>query len=353
MARSAANLRHRVHADECASLYSPRRTAQAFSPLDGREPVTSHELSPTQATPAVPPLDRDPPRRIRLDARRLTAGGLALLAGGWWLAWFGPSPWSWYYFFPLWLGYILSVDGIVLWRTGTSLLTRNPVGFTWLFVFAVPLWWGYEAANERLGNWKYHLPDDAGPLRYVGNGSLSFSIVLPAVFETAELFRSFGPFRPARRWIRLAPSRPGLVALSAAGAALVVLALLFPRQAFPLIWVGFFLVLDPLNAIAGGKSILAQVARGRWDTVWVLFAAGLTCGLLWEGWNYWSSPKWIYHVPYVDWLRIFEMPLLGYGGYFPFALEVYATYQTMCLLAFRRPDDLLTFEEPAPARTEA
>ncbi|HRJ76342.1 MAG TPA: hypothetical protein PLX90_10100, partial [Anaerolineales bacterium] len=42
--------------------------------------------------------------------------------------------------------------------------------------------------------------------------------------------------------------------------------------------------------------------------------------------NYYSYPKWIYHVPYANWFYIFEMPLLGYGGYLPFALELYALY---------------------------
>jgi hypothetical protein len=31
-------------------------------------------------------------------------------------------------------------------------------------------------------------------------------------------------------------------------------------------------------------------------------------------------------VPYANWFHIFEMPLLGYGGYLPFALELYALY---------------------------
>jgi hypothetical protein len=46
----------------------------------------------------------------------------------------------------------------------------------------------------------------------------------------------------------------------------------------------------------------------------------------WEMWNFFSYPKWIYHVPWVSYLYIFEMPLLGYGGYLPFALELYAMY---------------------------
>jgi hypothetical protein len=40
-------------------------------------------------------------------------------------------------------------------------------------------------------------------------------------------------------------------------------------------------------------------------------------------WNYWSWPKWIYHTPGVQFLHVFEMPLLGYGGYVPFALELF------------------------------
>ncbi len=35
-------------------------------------------------------------------------------------------------------------------------------------------------------------------------------------------------------------------------------------------------------------------------------------------------PKWIYHTPGAQFLHVFEMPLLGYGGYVPFALELCA-----------------------------
>ena len=51
--------------------------------------------------------------------------------------------------------------------------------------------------------------------------------------------------------------------------------------------------------------------------------AGLLCGTLWEFWNFWATPKWVYHIPYVDFLRVFEMPLLGYAGYIPFAWSIY------------------------------
>lgn len=34
-------------------------------------------------------------------------------------------------------------------------------------------------------------------------------------------------------------------------------------------------------------------------------------------------PRWIYHIDYVEFLHVFEMPLLGYLGYIPFAWSIY------------------------------
>src|SRR5215210_2474253 len=51
-------------------------------------------------------------------------GGVTLLLVSWWLAWFGPAPFSEHVFFPLWLGYILAVDGLTARRSGTSLFSR-------------------------------------------------------------------------------------------------------------------------------------------------------------------------------------------------------------------------------------
>jgi hypothetical protein len=50
-----------------------------------------------------------------------------------------------------------------------------------------------------------------------------------------------------------------------------VASLAFPDVAFPLVWIGVFLFLDPINALTGGRSIAAQVAVGRWDTELILF----------------------------------------------------------------------------------
>jgi len=51
--------------------------------------------------------------------------------------------------------------------------------------------------------------------------------------------------------------------------------------------------------------------------------AGLICGGLWEFWNFWAYTKWLYSVPYLENLKWFEMPPLGFLGFLPFALECY------------------------------
>ncbi len=271
-------------------------------------------------------------------------GGLALIAVAWPLAWSHLQPYSSYTFFPLWLGYILTVDGLVLRRTSTSLLQRDPRRWVLLFLASVPLWWLFEGLNYSVHNWSYHLPWSPGGLEYAALASLSFSTVVPAVFETAELYRSFPAFNRPRYWIRIAPSRKGLLAIIAAGMVMSIATFLFPRQAYPLVWLGLFFILDPLNQLIGANSISSQVAHRRWDTVWVLWAAGLTCGFFWEMWNVFSMPKWTYDIPYIQGPKLFEMPLLGYGGYLPFALEIYAFYQTFHFLLFRTRDRYLRLD---------
>ena len=270
--------------------------------------------------------------------------GVILLAAAWPLAWFGPAPFSEYTFFPLWLGYILVIDGLTLRRSGTSLLVRNRSRFLFLFACSAPCWWVFEVANRFLGNWIYIQPSHLHPMAYAGLATLAFSTVMPAIFVTAELYRTFRPFAVQRNWITIAPSPAWLVGIASLGLLMVVAALVAPAIAFPFIWIGFFLLLDTVNASTGSRSIAAQVAEGRWDTVLVLFAAGLTCGLFWEMWNYWSLPKWQYDVPYAGQAKLFEMPLLGYGGYLPFALEIYAFYHAIHALVFRTPDRLLRFD---------
>ena len=70
----------------------------------------------------------------------------------------------------------------------------------------------------------------------------------------------------------------------------------------------------------------ATSARGTYERVINLLIAGFICGGLWEFWNFWARAKWIYTVPIFGDIKIFEMPVLGYFGFPPFALECFTMY---------------------------
>ena len=113
----------------------------------------------------------------------------------------------------------------------------------------------------------------------------------------------------------------------ALGALMVVVPLVIVSAwLVPLVWMGFALLLEPLNARAGRPSWLADLARGDASRLLTLLVAGGVCGVLWEFWNYWATTRWTYTVPYLGHLKVFEMPVLGYLGFPPFALECYAMY---------------------------
>ena len=78
-----------------------------------------------------------------------------------------------------------------------------------------------------------------------------------------------------------------------------------------------------MNVWRGNRSLLEHTATGDWRPLIALSVAGLACGFFWEMWNYYSYPKWVYHVPFVGVLHVFEMPLLGYLGYLVFASELH------------------------------
>ena len=80
------------------------------------------------------------------------------------------------------------------------------------------------------------------------------------------------------------------------------------------------------RSLLGNRSLTESIVHGDWRPVAALWIGVLFTGFIWEMWNFLSYPKWIYHVAWGGCCKIFEMPLLGYGGYLPFALELYAMY---------------------------
>ncbi|HKJ26691.1 MAG TPA: hypothetical protein VJ965_03550, partial [Anaerolineales bacterium] len=95
---------------------------------------------------------------------------------------------------------------------------------------------------------------------------------------------------------------------------------------FPLLWLSIYFILEPVNLWLGNRTLADSVDKRDWRPVVALWMGALVCGFFWEMWNFYSFPKWVYHVPFVDFFHVFEMPILGYGGYLPFAMELFAMF---------------------------
>ena len=234
----------------------------------------------------------------------------------------------------VWTGYVLALDGLVAGLTGRSYLVGARGEGALVALASVSGWWLFEWYNaprfwrggpDAVGLWwQYHDVEPNLFLRRVGY-DWAFATIFPALLLTASALRA-GMFARAR----VRPWRPHPRILDAAvvlGAVGVVLPLLVVSAWLaPLVWTGFVLLLEPLNYRAGRPSWLRDLGRGDASTVLSLLVAGAVCGVLWELWNYWAAARWTYTVPYLGHARVFEMPVLGYLGFLPFALECYAMY---------------------------
>ena len=246
----------------------------------------------------------------------MAAGEVLLIAGVDFVAqWFTPI---------MWTGYILLLDGFVRMRKGTSLLSTYPKEFAILCVISIGSWEIFEGYNLLLRNWRYvNLPDNIVE-RFAGY-AWAFATISPAMFVTYEVLDIILPGRDTDDKPRLPDGLfYGFVVL---GALCLVVPLVWPSTWMtPLVWMGFAFLLDPINGRLGERSFLTEFFTGRYRSMPIMFLAGLICGFFWEFWNYWAATKWHYDVPYLGDVKLFEMPVLGFLGFMPFAVESFAIY---------------------------
>ena len=252
--------------------------------------------------------------------------GFGLIIIFWTLNWTLQGPRTHWGFFPMWLGYCLAIDGLVFYRTDTSLLTRNARKYVGLFLVSAPVWWIFELLNIRTQNWTYIGLDIFTPLEYIFWTTLSFTTVIPAVFGSAEFFASFDFVKRLGRGPVIGTDKRTTLIFFVLGWFMLASMLIWPKIFFLFIWLSLYFILEPINIWLGNRSLAYWTQNGDWRPVISLWLGVLLTAFFWEMWNYYSYPKWIYHVAWGDWMHIFEMPLLGYGGYLPFALELYALY---------------------------
>ncbi|HMD89831.1 MAG TPA: hypothetical protein VKF38_11770 [Anaerolineaceae bacterium] len=269
------------------------------------------------------------PSSFAIDIRRFPFHGwigLVLIAIFWPLNWFLPGLRTNWAFFPLWLGYSLTMDGLVFVRRGSSLFQRSWKRYLELFFISMLGWWLFEVLNERVQNWSYiGISIFAQPI-YLLEATISFSTVIPAVFGASEFIASFNFIRWMKKGPIISQDRKTTLFFFSAGVAMLGLMLIWPRYFFAFMWLSVFFMLEPFNVWLGNRSLTDFTKNGDWRPIISLFLGVLMTGFFWEMWNFYSYPKWIYTVPFVNFGHIFEMPLLGYLGYLPFSLELYSLY---------------------------
>src|SRR5918997_1870857 len=248
--------------------------------MSRRESTRERPGDPGPGRPGAP--DR------RLVALQLLAG-LAVVAFGWGVSLAGIEPFRGYWFDLVWTGFILAADAVVWARAGRSLIHGGGWRLAAMFALSAPFWWAFEIANWRLENWRYVGTSIYGDQAHVVLKTISFLFVLPALAESRDLLRSF---------VR-----------------------------FPLVWLAPLAVLDAVAELRGRPSIIGLVRQGRAGPVLLLATAGLGTGILWEMWNWGAVPFWQYRIPYVGFLPVFEMRILGYLGYLPFILAADAFWR--------------------------
>src|SRR5216684_3417245 len=201
-----------------------------------------------------------------------------------------PIP-TWFYVLA-WYPTLIILDEVVLLLGGESLLAR-PRELAVMLWWSAVIWFVFEAINFRLRDWYYvFLP--AGRLeRWLGI-TVSLATVVPAV-------------------------------------------LAFPRYLYPLTWGAVWLIAEPLLYRRDPEhSLFADMTHGGWGRIARLMAAGLFAGVLWESFNAMARGRWIYTVPFLEHLKIFEMPLVGFLGFPFFALEVWSLYHLLAPHTNRR-----------------
>ena len=240
---------------------------------------------------------------------------------------------SWFYCFAWW-SYILICDSLIYKIKGNSLLMSRTKEFFLLIPWSVAVWLFFELVNLSMKNWYYiNIPNNT-LLRWIGY-MVSYSTVLPGLFETTELLDSIGLYR--RFSVTGIPeSRKWYIPFWIVGGAFLILPIAVPQYGFPLIWGSFIFLLEPINHRFGGKSLMRDWERGDPRKFLLLLTAGLACGLLWEFWNFWARSKWVYTVPFFDEIKGFEMPPLGFLGFPPFAVECYVIYNFISLFRHKR-----------------
>jgi hypothetical protein len=261
-----------------------------------------------------------------------------------WYGWLGAgllaagqvfSLWHWqplceYWYGFVWYGLIFVLDAWCVYRHGSSLIVAQPRSLFWMLFYSLSLWWALEGANIRLQVWEYS-PSPGVPLWLQGvRSAVFFASLVPATMVVTQACLQLPGVRSLSlatmqqtcpRWLKILSFSVGSLVLS--------LAFLTTKLALGFGLLGLFLISDAHNAWRGAASLLVAVWNRAWRLPLALWLGNMVSGLMGEFWNFYAVPKWTYHVPFLDFGKVFEMPVLAYPVYALLASTVFALFHAL------------------------
>ncbi len=252
------------------------------------------------------------------------------------LLFLGVEPVPVYFYLFAWYPTLALLDGLARRADGRPSAFATPPAPLSVWLWSAPVWLLFEAFNLRLDNWYYVFVPPEPVLRWAGI-LLSFATVVPAILLAERLLDAWGI---GKNWssepVVVTPG--GLRVVQGLGVLQLGLALAWPGVFFPLVWGGMLLLCEPIvYRRRPDLSLFADLEDGYWGRAGRLLIGGAGIGLLWETFNFGARAKWIYTVPGLENLKVWEMPLLGFVGFPFFALEAWAMYHALCVAGVAIP----------------
>ena len=263
--------------------------------------------------------------------------GVAALGAATALLMDGVEPFAtWYYNFA-WYPVLLAGDGIVALtggagrgRRGEFLLLGRKDFFATVLAWSVVVWLFYELFNFRLQNW-YYINVPADRLGYWSGTVIAFATVLPAVLVAEGILAGLN-VGDRLRWKQFEVTSALIAVMRIAGVMMLAMVLVWPKYFFPLVWGATMLLVEPENyRKSKDHSLLGDLEKGEPGRLLRLLLGGALIGFIWELLNINARAKWIYTVPFLEDARFFEMPLPGFFGFPPFAVECFILWQAIVL----------------------
>jgi hypothetical protein len=237
---------------------------------------------------------------------------------------------------PLFWGFAIFLDAIVYRRTGgLSIIARHPRELLAMGLASSGGWMIFEWLNFFVNdNWLYPEGDRLSDDQFLLYALVGSSGLMVMSFEWYSLFNTWEGFR--NRYADGPKIRVGKVGLW----IMLVLAYValffvpfFPNQSFGVLWSAPLVILAAVLGLLSIWSPFRLIREGNYTPVAFLALTYFVQGILCECWNYFSAVHladgtvvtvnpdyWVYSIPYVQILHVFEMPMLGLGGYLPFGI---------------------------------